>query len=711
MISNSTPLMVLDAVVIDTETTGLDPKKAQIVEIGAVRLLEGRIASNATFRRIVRPSEPIPPAAAAVHGLDDAQVVDAPSFAQVWPGFLSFMSGTLLIGHTLGFDLAVLTRECERASLSFPRPRTLDTRLLAQVVEPNLASFTLEGLASWLSLEVVERHSALGDALTTAAIFTALVPRLRDRGIRTLGEAVQACRMLTAVLDEQHRAGWVEVAEAPARVDSERTLGRIDSYPYRHRTRDVMHAPPQFVDGGMSVSAALGRMISERISSLYVAAGAEFDPPVLVAAQTGIVTERDILRAIARYGADALAMPVGTLMSRPLAVVPAEAFVYRAIGRMSRLKVRHLGVVDEIGVVVGALSARDLLRLRAEEAVTLGDEIDVAQDAHALGAAWTKLPQVASSLLAEQVNARDVAAVVSRELGALTRQAAVIAEERMRAAGLGAPPCSYAIAVLGSAGRGESLLAMDQDNAIVFAEGEPEGPQDAWFAELGRLVAGILDEVGVPYCKGGVMAKNPAWRGSLATWRARVGDWISRSRPEDLLCVDIFFDMRPVHGDGSLCTGIWREAFDAARGQTGFVKLLAEAAGGLESGLGLFGQFKTREGRIDLKRTGLFGIVTAARLLAIAHHVVERTTPARLAGVRALAIGGAADLDRLLQAQETFLQLLLSQQIADLEQGVPPSNAVAAKGLSAGEREALRVALAAVAHLDELSRDLIFRAG
>ena len=226
----------------------------------------------------------------------------------------------------------------------------------------------------------------------------------------------------------------------------------------------------------------------------------------------------------------------------------------------------------------------------------------------------------------------------------------------MRDAGRGAPTCPYAVAVLGSAGRGESLLAMDQDNALVFAEGAPDAAEDRWFAELAVHIADILHEVGVPYCEGGVMAKNPHWRGSLATWRERIADWIRRSDPADLLSVDIFFDLRPVHGDGGLCVTLWREAFDAASGQFGFAKLLAEAAGGVERRSACSGGFKTRQGRIDLKRTGLFGIVTTARVLAIGHHVVERATPARLAGVKALGIGGAADLDALMEAQETFLR-------------------------------------------------------
>ena len=551
-ISNATPLMALDAVVIDTETTSLDPAKARIVEIAAVRLTGGRVEIDDAFVRLVRPDEAVPASAVAIHHIDDAKLASAPGFGQVWPELLAFIGNAVVIGHTLGFDLAVLKRECEREDARFSRPRTLDTRLLAQVAEPNLASFTLEGLSSWLGIEIKNRHSALGDAVATARIFCALVPKLRAGGIRTLGEAIEASRALTHVLDEQHRAGWVEAVESPGRVDAERTLRRIDSYPYRHRVRDVMRAPAEFVAAETKVSEALARLMEERISSLYVPT-AKGDGANPSAARMGIITERDILRAVADQGGAALALPVEQLASEPLAVIPADAFVYRAIGRMNRLKVRHLGVVDEAGCIIGALSARDLLRLRAGEAVALGDEIDAAPDIPALGRAWAKLPAVVGSLVAEDVSAPDIAAVISDEVAALTRQAAVIAEARMRDAGHGGPMCPYAVAVLGSAGRGESLLTMDQDNALVFAQGTPGSAEDQWFAQFGAHIADILHEVGVPYCKGGVMAKNPQWRGSLATWQERIRDWIGRSNPQSLLSVDIFFDMRAVREHLAIC--------------------------------------------------------------------------------------------------------------------------------------------------------------
>jgi len=278
---------------------------------------------------------------------------------------------------------------------------------------------------------------------------------------------------------------------------------------------------------------------------------------------------------------------------------------------------------------------------------------------------------------------------------------------RMKATGQGPPPCPYAVMVLGSAGREESLLAMDQDNALVFVDGEPDGPEDRWFTALSAHIADILHEVGVPYCKGGVMAKNAPWRGSVATWRGRINGWIGRSKPQDLLSVDIFFDLRSVHGDAAMADDIWRAGFDAARGDAAFAKLLADAAGPMQSGLGWFGRIRTDQGRIDLKRAGLFGIVTAARVLAVRHHVMERSTLARIAGIKALGRGGERDLDALADAQAVFFDLILAQQLEDCERGEPATNSVAVERLSRHGRARLRGALKAVEHLDDLIRDLL----
>src|SRR3546814_20327647 len=92
-----------------------------------------------------------------------------------------------------------------------------------------------------------------------------------------------------------------------------------------------------------------------------------------------------------------------------------------------------------------------------------------------------------------------------------------------------------------SGGRGESLLAMDQDNAIVFAAGAPDGPQDRWpedhwpedrwFERLGGLVSDMLTGAGVAYCPGGAMASQPDRRLDLPGWHRPLDPWIAKERP------------------------------------------------------------------------------------------------------------------------------------------------------------------------------------
>ncbi|MFZ5731642.1 MAG: DUF294 nucleotidyltransferase-like domain-containing protein [Pseudomonadota bacterium] len=695
---SATPLISLDAIVIDTETTGLDPARARIVDIALVPLEKGRIEQDQASRFLIRPDVPIPVPSTRIHGIDAAMVSDAPAFAAVWPGLLPQMDDTVIIGHTVAFDLAVIKRECDRAGLAWRAPPSLCTRMLAQVARPDLADFSLDSLAAWLGVQITGRHSALGDAMATARIFHGLVPVLRERGIRTLAEAMRACENLAEPMRMQPRIAWRQPVPGDAA-----SVARRDVQPYNTRVAAIMTAPPLVIGSGKTVATALETMIANRVSSLLV----RMDAAAMQADNTGIVTERDVMRAFSEHGPSAFAMPVVALMSYPLHVVQADALAYAAIGRMNRLQVRHLGVADRTGRVAGVLSSRDLLRLRAEGAVELADEIGSARDVHDLARAWARLAQIAGELLAEGLSASDVAAVVSQRVREMTYLAAEQAEAAMKAEGLGEPPCGYAVLVLGSAGRDESLLAMDQDNAIVFADDSPDGA-DVWFAELGRRMTDTLHAVGIPLCKGGVMARNPAWRGSYATWCQRVQRWISNASPESLLSVDIFFDLRAAYGDIALAQRLRAFAFDTARGDAAFAKLLLQAEGFVPSGLTWYGGIKTDQGRIDLKKAGLFGVVSAARALAICHHVTGHSTPERLRSLAALEIGGGEDIDALADARDVFLDLILRQQLVDIAAGRPPGNAVEVRRLTRRQKAALKTALGAVEPLEAFARDLLF---
>src|SRR4029453_5251971 len=121
-------------VVMHAEPTGLDPGEARIAEFAAIRILGGRL-SDEMFQSLVSPGVSIPPAATAIHHIDDAKVAGAPRFADVWPALVDFIGGAVVIGHNIGFDLAVLDRECKRANLVYRHPWALDTRLLPEIIE------------------------------------------------------------------------------------------------------------------------------------------------------------------------------------------------------------------------------------------------------------------------------------------------------------------------------------------------------------------------------------------------------------------------------------------------------------------------------------------------------------------------------------------------------------------------------------------------
>jgi DNA polymerase-3 subunit epsilon/CBS domain-containing protein len=713
----ATPLMALNAVALDTEATSLNPARARLVEFGAIHINHGEISaldSDGILVTRINPGEPIPASATQIHGIDDAMVRDAEPFGTLWPRIAQFLGHRPWIGQSIGYDITLIEAECKRAGLSLALPYALDTRLLAQKVAPNLAGYSLETLCRWLNVPLEKRHSAIGDAAAALHVFKALVPLLREIGIRTLGEALRASMTLSDATRYHETAGWNEgatiqtqpVAASVAAPSLMSAISHGDAYAYRHKVSDVMSSPPILMAARTSLSDAIEHMTEAQCSSVFVIDPEDEKP---LAKRCGILTERDALRVLAKQGAYALERPISDFSTRHLQSVAADAPLYVAIGRMTRLRIRHLAVHNARGEIVGALSARDLLRARDNPALALGDAISMAADSHAMAAAWVGLSKASASLLVDGSNGRDVAAMISYEIRTLTARAAELSEAKMAIDGHGPPPCAYALFVLGSAARGESLLAMDQDNALVFEHGEPGDAHDRWFEKFARHCVTLLDEAGVPLCKGGIMVKNPQWRGSLAHWRDRIEHWVARASMEDLLSVDAFFDMHFCYGNAALWQDFHKAARELTRERAAFAKLLADANASHQSGLTLFNRFRALNGRLDLKRYGLFPIVCMARIIAIMRGYETSSTQERLSRVRAEMPQSAQDIDAIIDAQGLFLTLIARQQVLDSQAGIAPSNTIEIARLSTFERIKLKNALAAPDVVDDLTRDLLFK--
>jgi DNA polymerase III epsilon subunit family exonuclease len=153
-----------DLVVLDVETTGTDPKLADLVEIAAVKVKGGSITDR--WSTLVNPGRPI--VGHQMHGLTDADVKDAPSPAEAVGKALDFIGDALVVGHNIGFDLGFLEEALPAAR--FEPGRYLDTLVLAREGYPEVGAYKLETLSAFFGIDLSQNHRALPDAEATAAL-------------------------------------------------------------------------------------------------------------------------------------------------------------------------------------------------------------------------------------------------------------------------------------------------------------------------------------------------------------------------------------------------------------------------------------------------------------------------------------------------------------------------------------------------------------
>ncbi len=180
--------------VFDTETTGLEPSKGdEIIQIGAVRIVNGRLLRQESFDQLVDPRRSLSRESIGIHGISEAMLVGQPSIDRVLPAFHAYCEDTVLVAHNAAFDMRFLQLKEEATGLRFNHP-VVDTLLLSPLIHPNQASHRLEALAERFGVRVIGRHTALGDAIVTGEVLLKMIPLLADIGITTLGQAREAAQ-------------------------------------------------------------------------------------------------------------------------------------------------------------------------------------------------------------------------------------------------------------------------------------------------------------------------------------------------------------------------------------------------------------------------------------------------------------------------------------------------------------------------------------
>ena len=172
-------------VVFDIETTGFSPLSDRIIEIGAVKVVNGTITDK--FSTFVNPDIPIPFRIEQLTSINDSMVLPAPKIDKVLPDFLKFCEGCALVAHNASFDVSFIAHNAEELGMPFD-PTVLDTVTLARILLPQLNRYKLDTVAKALNVSLENHHRAVDDAGATAEIFVAFLKMLKERDISTLDE-------------------------------------------------------------------------------------------------------------------------------------------------------------------------------------------------------------------------------------------------------------------------------------------------------------------------------------------------------------------------------------------------------------------------------------------------------------------------------------------------------------------------------------------
>lgn len=185
-------LSQLSYTVFDTETTGLHPAEGdEIISIGALRIVNNRLLEQENFDQLVQPNMFLSAESSAIHGINDAMLKGRPEIGAVLPQFHQFAEDTVLVAHNAAFDMKFLQMKEAKTGIVFSQP-VLDTLLLSQVIHPHQEQHSLEAIARRFGVNIVGRHTALGDALVTGEVFLKMIPLLAEKGIFTLKQAREA---------------------------------------------------------------------------------------------------------------------------------------------------------------------------------------------------------------------------------------------------------------------------------------------------------------------------------------------------------------------------------------------------------------------------------------------------------------------------------------------------------------------------------------
>jgi CBS domain-containing protein len=448
--------------------------------------------------------------------------------------------------------------------------------------------------------------------------------------------------------------------------------------------KDFMSNSVLSISSTVTIQQAAEKMSDRRLSSVLI-----MDNQKLL----GIVTDRDIRSRAVALGLD-LNLPVSHIMtSNPETILP-QATLFDATLFMTQHGYHHIPVMEE-GDLKGIVTSSDLMLAKQDDPIYLVQHIGRQHDPHALKTVIQSLPNLMVQWINSGIRAHQVSHILTAISDAITVRLIELTIEE-----IGKPPVPFCWLGFGSQGRREQLLNADQDNGLLISNDLKEEDK-AWFEVLAKRVCDGLNECGYIYCPGNVMAVNDKWRQPLSIWQSTVDRWTVSPTPNAVMHTSIFFDLRSIYGDKSLCDELQSHMLKQASSNSIFLAALAQNVLSSEPPMGIFRRFVVeRNGdhadELDLKKRGILPIIDLVRIHSLANSITEVNTLDRLHALvkcKAMTIEDSRNMQDVLRV---IMQLRTQHQATQITEGSEPNNYIDPSNLSKIRRKQIKDAFSIV---------------
>jgi CBS domain-containing protein len=457
------------------------------------------------------------------------------------------------------------------------------------------------------------------------------------------------------------------------------TLSRVD---------EAFVRPASFVSMDADVVSAVHVMQVQRTKCILVRD--ERTTPVRLGMFTATTLQRAILN-----GTPLNQQKVGELANFQLICIRPDDQVGDALALMQRHRVHRLVVMDEHHVV-GVLEALDLFSFLSNHSHLITVQVEAAVDIQGLAQAAAQITRMVTTLYRSGTRVSLIARLV-QDLNARLFE---------RAWQLIAPPdlvVNSCLFVMGSEGRGEQLLKTDQDNGLILRDGyvPPEN-----LAQICESFSQALSAFGYPECPGHIMVNNPMWRKTAYDFGQMVKQWLLMPNADSLMNLAIFLDAHPVCGDARLLHAAQQVLQSLATDNDAILARFAASIDAFGNSSGWWNRLLGLDDQhgLHLKKEGIFPLVHGVRSLALAEHLQETSTQARIDALVVKNVLTPALGAELTQSLHFLMGLKLKAGVTEMETQREVSGLVDVGKLSTLERDLLKDALGVVKHFKTLLR-------